>query len=130
MLLHPPPTPDGWIEIEDPVERLRIALASLYAYYGETEQLTANLLRDAAISTAVAEAIGMMSAALKAVVELLATGWSTAPDRASTVQAALEHAISFDTWRSLCRRSALDERTAIELMVGLVRSAASLAPET
>ena len=130
MVLHPPPTPSGWVEIEDPVHRLRIALASLYAYYGETEQLTANLIRDASISPAVADAIGMMSAGLKAAVDLLAVGWSTAADHALIVRAALEHAISFDTWRSLCRRSALDESAAIELMVGMVRSAASLAADS
>ena len=129
MSLHPPPTPGGWTQIEDPADRLRVALASLYAYWGQTEQLTANLIRDAAISAAVAEAISMMSAALKAVVDLLATGWSPAPDRALIVRAALEHAISFDTWRSLCRRSALEESAAIELMVAMVGSAASLAAE-
>jgi len=120
---HPPPDPSGWVAIEDPDERLRMALSALYAYYAETERLTANLLRDAAVSPAVAEAMMIMSAGLAAAVDLLEVGWPTDEGRAGLVRAALTHAVSFDTWRSLCRRSSLDEGAAIDLIVGMVRSA-------
>ncbi len=38
---HPPPDPTPWVEIRDPQERLRTALAELYGSYARTEPMTA-----------------------------------------------------------------------------------------
>src|SRR5690349_19573030 len=46
--LHPRPDPDEWATIADPDERLRKALADLYAWYGEIEEMLSNTTRDAA----------------------------------------------------------------------------------
>ncbi|MGZ5322115.1 MAG: TetR/AcrR family transcriptional regulator, partial [Solirubrobacterales bacterium] len=43
---NPPPDLERWAAIDDPDERLAAALADLYAYYGRTELMLANLLRD------------------------------------------------------------------------------------
>ena len=40
--LHPRPDPEAWASIADPDERLRKALADLYAWYGETEEMLSN----------------------------------------------------------------------------------------
>ena len=48
MGLNPPPDLAGWALIEDPDERLKQALAELYAYYRRTEPMLQNLHRDEA----------------------------------------------------------------------------------
>src|ERR1051326_8862225 len=45
--LHPAPDPARGAEIPDARERLRVALRDLYAWFRETEPMTANVLRDA-----------------------------------------------------------------------------------
>src|ERR671922_1904746 len=45
--LHPAPDPTRWQAVEAPADRVRVALRELYAWYRETEPMTANVLRDA-----------------------------------------------------------------------------------
>ena len=120
---NPPPDPSPWIALTDPEERLRMALTQLYGFHRATAPMTSNLLRDASISPAVAEAIAMMPAAFAAIVELLLVGWLVDPDRVPLVQAALAHGVSFETWRSLCVTNGLDEDDAVELVIGMVSAA-------
>ena len=100
-----------------------MALTQLYGFHRATAPMTANLLRDASISPAVAEAIAMMPAAFAAIVELLLVGWLVDPDRMHLVRAALAHSVSFQTWRSLCVTNGLDEEDAVELVIGMVSAA-------
>src|SRR6476619_3705653 len=53
--LHPLPDPSAWSAIDDPAARLALALAELYAHYGETEQMNANIRRDLPIVPAIQE---------------------------------------------------------------------------
>src|SRR5213596_2622883 len=41
---NPPPDLGAWAGIEDPGERLAIALGELYAYYGRTQPMLENLI--------------------------------------------------------------------------------------
>ena len=120
---NPPPDPGPWVALADPEERLRVALTQLYGFHEATAPMTANLLRDASISPAVAEAIAMMPAAFAAIVELLLVGWLVDPNRMHLVRAALAHSVSFQTWRSLCVTNGLDEEDAVELVIGMVSAA-------
>src|SRR6266567_2621446 len=43
---NPYPDQDAWARIENPDERLRVALGDLYAYYRRTEAMLDNLFRD------------------------------------------------------------------------------------
>ncbi len=54
---EPPPEPELWRKIADPEERLRVALAEVYAYYRRTERLLFNVLRDAEGDTKVNAAV-------------------------------------------------------------------------
>ena len=123
LSLNPPPDPSPWIAVADPEERLRLALTQLYGFHRTSAPLTANLLRDASISPAVAEAIAMMHTAFAAIVELLLVGWLVAPGRVPLLRAALSHCVSFETWRSLCLTNGLDDTDAVELAIGMVRAA-------
>src|SRR5688500_17982852 len=55
--LHPPPDPARWGEIADHEERLRAALADLYAWYGSDEQMFMNVFRDAGLVPAMQGAV-------------------------------------------------------------------------
>ena len=120
---NPPPDPSPWVALADPEERLRMALTQLYAFHRTTAPMTANLLRDASISPAVADAIAMMRAAFAAIVELLLVGWLVDPDRVHLARAALAHGVSFETWDSLCVKNGLDDGEAVELVIGMVAAA-------
>src|SRR5713226_6578642 len=43
---NPRPDPSAWAAIDDPEERLRVALREIYAYFRANEELTANVRRD------------------------------------------------------------------------------------
>jgi hypothetical protein len=48
--LNPPPDLAAWRRIEDPRERINVALAQLYDYFRRTEAGWANVLRDAELA--------------------------------------------------------------------------------
>jgi len=107
-----------WLAIDDPVLRLRHALGELYAYYRANSRLLGNVVRDMALLGE----IGGSEAFVERMTELfgaLAAGW---PDDAATTRlrmAAIGHAMSFETWRSLTGNGLSDEETA-DMMVSLV----------
>ncbi len=122
-VLHPPPDPAAFQAV-DPVDRLLDALATFDRYYAEVDALLENLLRDAARHPPTALRVGAHQAVLDATVDRLAPGWTIDPARAPLVQAALGHALTFETWRSLRRDRGLTAEEASDLLVGLVEAAA------
>ncbi len=121
---NPAPDPGPWRKIRDLEERLREALGEIYAFYGRTEPMMANLVRDAPRMAVLAELLAPYGEYLAAVRDLLVTGWGTRGRRRETLLAAIGHALDFATWRSLVRGQGLDGERAVELMVRLVRAAA------
>src|SRR3990172_7175401 len=116
---NPPPDVAAWTALADPVSRLRAGLADLYAWYGATRGVTANLARDAGSLP-----ITMESPARRLrdeAGEALLPGWPSQAV-APLLAAALRHAAAFDTWRSLTADGLADDE-AVELMVTLVRAA-------
>lgn len=117
---HPFPDPTPWGQIDDPRGRLRAALSAFYAYYRETEAMTAHVLRDAPSVPALAELLRDLPRYFVAVRDLLARGWNVTGGDRALVEAMLGHALEFDTWRSLTRRQALTDAQAVDLMTRLV----------
>lgn len=117
---NPPPDPSGWPAIEDPDERTRVALGALYAYYGPTEEMLANLLRDEQQMPIVAQVFGAYHGYIAAVGDMLLAGRGLRGRARVRSRAAIGHALAFATWRSLVREQGLREDEAVELMVGLV----------
>jgi AcrR family transcriptional regulator len=117
---HPYPELRAWAETPEPTERLRCALRELYTRYGETEAMTANILRDAPSMPALAATLEGMPAFYRAARELLAEGFSVAPKMRPLLLAAIGHALEFETWRSLARRQSLANEQAVELMVDFI----------
>jgi AcrR family transcriptional regulator len=116
------PLPDSapWTQVADPEERLRTALAEVYAYHRRTEPLYSNFFRDLPVKPILREVGAPYLQYFERVPYILATGWGVDDERLTLLLAALGHAVDFQTWRSLVQRG-LDDEQAIEVMVGMVR---------
>jgi AcrR family transcriptional regulator len=116
------PLPDlaSWAAVQDPDERLRQALPELYSFYVRTSQMLANLLRDEHASDVLRERFGVFHAYLAAAVETLLVGRSSRGAARRRVAAAIGHAVSFSTWRSLVVEQELAVDDAVQLMCGLI----------
>jgi AcrR family transcriptional regulator len=122
---NPRPELARWRAIDDPDERLRVALSELYAYYRRTEGMLANLVRDEATVPSVQMSFSAFHAYLADAADALMRGRGLRSGVAKRARAAIGHALSFGTWQSLAREQGLDDRQAAELMCGLVAVAAS-----
>ena len=112
MARHPWPAFDRWLDIDDPVERLRVGLGDLYRYYADNRQMLSNSQRDLEVMPAF---VGdLMATETKATFDALIRGW---PDRDH--QLAIGHAIDFRTWQSLDDLGA-EAGEAAELMAAMV----------
>ena len=117
---HPPPDPSPWSAIADPEQRLRTALAALYAFYRSAEPMLSNVIRDAELVPALRETGAPRLQYLAAIEEILAAGWPRAGRRRR--RAAIALALDFTTWRTLAAR--MDDAAATELMARAVVAAA------
>jgi AcrR family transcriptional regulator len=120
--LHPAPDLSAWLAIEEPGERLRLGLHELYAWYRETEPMTANVLRDAEIIPALRSVIeGGLLRYLDEAPRVLTEPIRVRGRRAERVDAAARAAVDVHTWRAL---APLGDRDAAELVAGFVELAA------
>jgi AcrR family transcriptional regulator len=121
---HPLPDLAAWAEIEDPESRLRTALAELYSWYGEGVQMLENVTRDAPLVPAMKVPVEGIRAWIEAATATIVRGRPERGRRRRRVEAAVEHAIEFGTWRSLVGEKRLSEADAVTLMAELVELAA------
>lgn len=121
---NPLPDPEPWKGVPDPEERLRRALAEVYAYYRRVEPMMSNSVRDIPLKPVLYEILAPFFAHWERMREVLAAGWNARGERRELLFAAIGHALDFETWRSLVRRQDLTDEQALELMVGTVRCAA------
>jgi AcrR family transcriptional regulator len=124
--LHPAPDPASWLAVSDPGERLRLGLRELYAWYRETEPMTANILRDAELVPAMRPFVvdglgGYLETVCRILGEPIRSGLRGR--RRARVDAALRAAIDFHLWRRL---APLGDADAAELGAGLVELAAGI----
>jgi AcrR family transcriptional regulator len=121
---HPLPDFSAWTKIEDPEKRLRTALTELYAWYAEGAQMIELMNRDAPLVPALAARVEGINALLGFAAETVVAGRSERGSRRRRVEAAVEHALEFGTWKSLVGDGRLAAADAVELMSGLVELAA------
>lgn len=113
---HPPPDPESWRAIEDPVGRLRIGLAEAYAYHRETEAMITPVLADIPEHEVVQPYHELWSRAS----DVLLEPWRARGRRRTLLRAGIALALSFHTWRQLIREQELSDEQAIELTMRLV----------
>lgn len=123
MVSNPPPDPASWTQVADAQERLRVALAEVYAYHRRTEPMMNNVIRDAPVHPITREMAEPYLQHWDRMRYVLATGWGAKGESLELLLATLGHALDFQTWRSLTRQQGLDDERAIELMVCTVRCA-------
>jgi AcrR family transcriptional regulator len=109
-----------WARLADPDERLRVGLAELYSWFERGEQMLEKTTRDVAVVPALEPAMAAAAAWSEAAAEALMRGRPERGSRRRRARAAIGHAISFATWRSLVREQGLAPAAAVDLMVGLV----------
>ena len=119
---NPAPDPSTWAALDDPEERLRIALVEIYAFYRATEGMTGNLLRDFPDSPVLQEVGAPFLAYWQTVRDVLDQGWKTRGRKRALLRAVIGHAVEFETWRSLARREGLADAVAADAMVSLARA--------
>jgi AcrR family transcriptional regulator len=120
--LNPPPDPEPWKLIPDPEERLRRALAEVYAYYRRNEQMQANVTRDAQANPNVRKVFEARIKHQESMRNVLAAGLEQGDGRRhKLLHGALWMALEFQTWHTLVRQQGFDDDESIELMVRMVR---------
>jgi AcrR family transcriptional regulator len=117
---NPPPDPASWTQIAAPQERLRSALAEVYAYHRRTEPMIANVVRDVEVHPLTREMAEPSFQLFERMRYVLATGWGLEDEQRALLLAVLGHALDFQTWRSLTRLQALSDEQAIQVMVGTI----------
>ncbi len=120
---NPRPDLEAWAAIEDPAERLRVALGELYAWYGRTEKMLDNLFRDETTVPFVKERFSAFHEYAAAMQDTLLHGRKVKGAARRRTKAALGHAVAFPTWKSLVRDQGLPAGDAAEMMRGLVEEA-------
>lgn len=118
---NPPPDPSSWARVADVEERLRAALAEVYAYHGRTEQMVARVIRDRQVHPLTREFSEPYFRHWERMRDILAVGWGVRGKRRRLLLAAIAHALDFQTWHSLVRRQGLDEDQAVEVMARMVQ---------
>jgi AcrR family transcriptional regulator len=117
---NPPPELDAWAAIDDPDERLRVALEELFDFYRRTETMLENLFRDEQIVPLVQERFAAFRGYFAAAGDTLMAGRKLRGAARRRTRGALGHAVSFSTWKSLVREQGLNDSDAVALMRALV----------
>jgi len=120
---NPPPDVTRWEKIENPEERLALALDELYAYYRQAGGMLDKLLRDEATVPVVAKLFAPYHQFQALVVEILMRGRGLRGKARDRTRAAIAHATSFRTWQDLTEVQGLDGDQAADVMSRLVAAA-------
>jgi AcrR family transcriptional regulator len=123
MTQHPLPDPVPWAKIEDPDERLRVALGELYEWYEQGEYMLERTTRDVALVPALRPPMEAFRGWLDAAADAILRGRPERGARRRRVRAAVGHALAFETWRSLAIHQGLARSETIELMEALATAA-------
>lgn len=121
---NPPPDITRWEQIEDPAERLAVALGEMYAYYRRAGGMIDKLLRDEGAVPVVAEKFAPYHQFMAIAADILARGRGLRGNAAKRTRAAIGHALTFRTWQDLTEAQGLDNDQAADVMSRLVAAAA------
>jgi AcrR family transcriptional regulator len=118
---NPPPDLGRWAAVADPDERLELALSELYAFYRRTERMMENILRDEPLVPVLTTSLDNgYRRFLTAARETLIAGRRARGRKRREAEAAIGHALTFSTWKSLAGEQGLEDDKAAELMCRFV----------
>jgi AcrR family transcriptional regulator len=121
---NPPPDITRWERIDDPDDRLEVALDELYAYYRRAGAMLDKLFRDEAQVPIVAKLFAPYHQLMEMITEILMRGRGLRGKARTRTRAAIAHAIAFRTWQQLTEEGEVGEAEAADLMRRLVAAAA------
>jgi AcrR family transcriptional regulator len=113
---HPQPDLESALALEDPAERLRSVLTSLYGWYRETAPMQRRVFGERATVPELDDWLRRSTDPMLAELATALSGGFDRPDASALVALALD----FWTWQRLDREG-LDDAAAAGLMTGLVR---------
>ncbi len=116
----PPPDPSRWNGVANPAERLRAALVCFYDYYARGESMLTHVFRDAPEVPALAVVLRPWGEFVAAVTADLAKLWKGRDGVHAARVAWIDHALRFDTWKSLMREGGLEAGDVVGAFVALV----------
>ena len=120
------PGPERWSAQGGPGETLRVGLQDIYRYYRAGQSMLTHVLRNPELIPERVRNARFESERRWQEALLVAL-----PGRRRTaVRAAVAHACAFATWRSLVVDNGLTDRAAVDLMVGMVMTAATPLPSS
>jgi AcrR family transcriptional regulator len=122
---NPPPDLGAWSKIDNPDERLVVALGELYGFYSQTERMLENLFRDEMTMPLIQERFAAFRGYFAAARDTLMAGRKIRGATRQRTQAALGHAIAFSTWKSLVSEQGLSDADAVVLVCALVAATVS-----
>ena len=115
------PRPAAWAGVADPEERLRVGLTDLYRFYRSGEPMLRRIYGDWDCLPATIQAeLSHRDTALR---DVLLEPFGTSR-RSKQLVAAVGHAVSFWTWRSLCLDNGLTNSSAVSAMTTLALAVA------
>jgi AcrR family transcriptional regulator len=120
---NPPPSVQAWKSIDDPAARAETGLRELYRFYGRTHGMYTSLFRDEALVPIVKRRLSSFHAYVESAGDMLMRGRRLRGGAARRTRAAIGHAVSFTTWRSLVQEQQLEPDEAVALMCCLVEDA-------
>jgi AcrR family transcriptional regulator len=120
---NPYPDVGAWAAIDDPRERLRVALDEVYRYWERTGDELSSVMEGAQRVPEMAESLRQTRERTAAAARLLAEGWGARGRRRVRLLAVIEHALALDTWRSVVERGGLRREEAVRLMTAMAEGA-------
>jgi AcrR family transcriptional regulator len=116
------PRPDAWAKIAGAQDRLRAGLADLYRFYRNGESMLTLIYRDVAYLPA--EHQFELQDRDDHCRDVLLAAFPERTRGEHRLRAVVGHAVSFETWRSLCIKNELSNEAAIDAMVDLAMNTA------
>ena len=120
---NPTPDIDALARITDPVARLHAALQATDAYFERTHEMLTALARDMDIPM-IWEATAPLRQDAADRRDVVLQGFRLRGARRERLNAAIELALDFETWRLLRQHRQLGASTTIDLLVDMVRAVA------
>jgi AcrR family transcriptional regulator len=121
LTIYPLPDPEPWLQLTDPVDRLRMALSELYPFYRRHEQRLSNILRDSEAMPDLQKANALVFVPrIQRMHQVLASAWAAQGEPSGQLLATLGLVLNFFTWRLLTLQMGMTDGQALELAVGIV----------
>ncbi len=116
LQLNPPPQPESWGSITEPMERTKAAARAFFRYYSATQRMWRRSHRDIGEVPSLGRPMARFSAFVVSVGNDLAAALAHERAASHLVAVTLQHAIAFSTWEDL-ERLGLSDAEKSDLVV-------------